>query len=582
MSSSKNINSKRVPPSGLVGSKWLFVGEAPGEQEEDTATPFVGPSGELFLTCLGRAGMMREEVYIMNLSEYRPVHNRFEYLENSPELTDGIERIAHYIRTHKPNVVCAMGSKALKFLTGKASIDNQRGSILRCTLAGCEDTKVVPTIHPARVLRERELYPIFDCDIKRAIAEGATRAFNLPSESYSFLLNPKGLELEEAVERLCKADKLAVDIESVRDSIHILCVGFADSSGTAVCIVNDDSPSYFNAVNRILQSPAVKVMHFGTFDSTMLQLNGFTVNNFSEDTLVGQHILNPELPRGLDFLTSIYTRQPYYKDMGKSETKSWTSRQVRKELYEYNCLDVVSTFMIHEEQVKELASEDPALQALYRFEMDEIELAIHISMSGLLIDPVRREQFRLGLFLRWYTLQDILDKLIGRSVNVRSPALKEILYEQLGLPTRRKRDGAVTTDEDAIVSLITYTKGHIEKLKLPSAIQEWNFKFLVLKAILEIRGLRQLLSNYIKTPISEDGRIRSIYKVANVETGRWAAEGFVDGTGNNAQTFPRSSIDVPDKLLQSKVDTSKLESVASEDEATLDDNGTEGEGTDSV
>lgn len=583
MTSSKNILPQRVPPSGLVGSKWLFIGEAPGEQERDQGLPFVGESGQLFITCLGRAGLMREDVRIMNLSEYQPIHNKFEYLEGSPELLDGIEKIRQYIIEHKPNVVGALGAKALTALTGKVGIDSYRGSILKCTLTGCENTKVIATVHPARVLRERELYPIFDCDIKRIVSDGAFPELRLPE--YKFTINPKGLELEEAVERLCAAPLLATDIESVRDSIHLLCIGFADSPTTATILVNDGTPSFFNAVNRVLASSARKVMHFGTFDTLMCQLNGFEVNNFTEDTLVAQHILNPELPRSLEFLTSIYTRQPYYKNMGKSETKSWTSRQVRNELYEYNGLDCCSTYAIHLEQKIELAQESEAMQALYRFEIDEIELALHIAHSGMLIDPNRREQFRLALFLRWYNLQDILDRLIGEHVNVKSPKLKVILYEQLGLPPRRKRDGKLTTDEDAIVSLITYTKGHLEKLKLASAIQEWNLKFLVCKTILEIRGLRQLLSNYIKTPISSDGRIRSIYKVANVETGRWAAESFVDGTGNNAQTFPRSSVDVPDKLLE-MIDSSKLKlleaTASAEDEAEVDGDSSERESSDSV
>lgn len=577
MTSSKNISSIRVPPSGPVGSKWLFVGEAPGEQEEIEKLPFVGESGKLFINCLGRAGVSRDDVRIMNLCEHRPTHNRFEYLIDSPELAYGIEQVRQYIATHKPNVVCALGARAFAILTNNTRLDNYRGSILRCTLEGCTETKVIATHHPARVLRERELYPIFACDIKRVVSDGEFPDFQLPK--YNFLLNPKGLELEEAVERFCKSEALAVDIESVRDSSHILCVGFASSPTDAICIVNDDTPAYFNAVNRLLQSPARKVMQFGTFDTTMLMLNGFTVNNYTDDTLTAQHILAPELPRSLEFLTSIYTRQPYYKSMGKAETKSWTSKQVRDELYEYNCLDVVCTMMIHLEQMKELALESKAMQALYRFEMDEVEVARHISMSGLLLDLERREQFRLGLFLRWYTLQEIMDKLVGEEVNVRSPRLKKILYEDLKLPTRRKRDGKVTTDEDAIVSLITYCKGHIERLKRPDAIQEWTLKFLVLKTILEIRGLRVMLSNYIKTKISEDGRIRSIYKVANVETGRWAAEGFVDGTGNNAQTFTRASIDVPDKLLSGeiKTDFSKLdESVEDETETEVDDSSSEG------
>jgi DNA polymerase I-like protein with 3'-5' exonuclease and polymerase domains len=152
------------------------------------------------------------------------------------------------------------------------------------------------------------------------------------------------------------------------------------------------------------------------------------------------------------------------------------------------------------------------------------------------------------LYHRWWKLQALMETLSGKPVNVRSPKLKDLLYGDFKLPTRRNRGGGITTDEDAIVSLLTYCTDYITGLKQASTITDWKRKLLVLKAILEIRGLRQLLSNYIKNEISDDNRIRSIYKFAATETGRSACEGYVDGTGNNAQTFPRGIVEIPDGI----------------------------------
>jgi hypothetical protein len=86
----------------------------------------------------------------------------------------------------------------------------------------------------------------------------------------------------------------------------------------------------------------------------------------------------------------------------------------------------------------------------------------------------------------------------------------------------------------------------------------------VLKLILEIRGLRKMLSSYINPKISEDNRARSTYKLST-ETGRWAAEKFVDQTGFNAQTMPRGYIVVPDDI-DKPIDFSTLISQLNEEE----------------
>jgi hypothetical protein len=78
---------------------------------------------------------------------------------------------------------------------------------------------------------------------------------------------------------------------------------------------------------------------------------------------------------------------------------------------------------------------------------------------------------------------------------------------------------------------------------------EWMMKLATLKLILRIREQRGMISRYLNAVRGADGRIRSSYKVAATETGRWAANLFVDGTGLNAQTMPRAVIE----LIESEV-----------------------------
>ncbi len=547
------INNIYVPNCGPSDAKILLVGESPGETEERQREPFVGESGSLLMEVLNRAGISRNEVYLANLSHYRPYKNEFKHLIDTPQLAEGIKDVEELIRSHNFNVIVPLGSQPLRALHGGNSIHAWRGSITQEKFRG---TKAISTFHPSAVLRDRTLLPIFDSDIFRIAADSKFPELKLPERK--FIIDPRGLELEECVRLLEASEEFSVDIESTRKgdvgTKYILCVGFSPSPDLGICIANHGSDTYRdsefdNALSRILCSSARKVFHFGTFDVTALGLNGYHTNNYAWDTLTAQHVLNAEMPRGLDFLTSLYTREPYYKTSGRSEipgdSKEWSGKVDRQALYVYNCRDACTTIEIKKCQELEMTLED---KRLFDYEMSLIPVALEIGRNGLLVDMERREQFKKGIYVRKAKLQTMMDTLCGRPINVRSPKLKDLLFDDFGLPVQRKRDGKVTTDEDAIVALIGIVMTHLGGLKSDSGKLPWQKKLVVLKTILEIRGLRQLESTYLNAKVSYDNRIRSIYKYSNTETGRGACEKYIDGSGVNAQTFPRGSVEVPENF----------------------------------
>jgi uracil-DNA glycosylase len=552
-----NYYPKPIPGEGPLNAPILLVGEAGGEVEYEKGRPFVGPSGDLLTSVLLRNGVNREQVRLDNLSHYRPNNNRFEFLIGTEVLQDSLLALRDYIQINRPIVIGALGAYPLEYLTGKKGIDKWRGSIL--PYLHDKTIKVIPTRHPSAVLRERSLYPIFDLDIKRIISDAAYRDFNYTERR--FILNPKGLDLEEWTQKLCESNTLAVDIETVKNSTHILCVGFATSPTLAVCIVPDNQGR--RAIQRVLSSDAKKVFQFGTFDTTQLKLNGYEINDpvgteleriYYWDTLVAGHVQAPELPRSLEFFTSIYTREPYYKAQGRGsipeDEKGWSESFDRQSLYEYNARDCCCTFEVFLRQRESILA-DPILLETFDFEMSMLEVAHHIGDSGMLVDVERRDFIQAALLSKWAKKQAILDALVGEDVNVRSTALKRILYDKscLGLPTRRKHDGTITTDEDAVVSLIAFCKDKMESVKMDATKFEWRKKQLVCSTILEIRGIRQNLSTYIMgNRVGLDGRLHSTYKAAATETGRWAAQKYVDGSGINAQTMPREPIEIEDNF----------------------------------
>src|SRR5205807_10187792 len=133
-----NIGSIYVPDEGPKNASILFVGEAPGANEETEGRPFVGEAGNFLTTVLGRNGIQRESVRLANLCHYRPRDNKFVHLLDSSQLQAGIKELSAYIYENRPTVICALGNWPLYFLTGKhgkkagSGIFNWRGSILTC------------------------------------------------------------------------------------------------------------------------------------------------------------------------------------------------------------------------------------------------------------------------------------------------------------------------------------------------------------------------------------------------------------------------------------------------------------------
>ena len=579
-----------VPDEGPLDAKILIVGEAPGEQEVESKRPFVGHSGEILLQCLNRAGVSRDEVRLANLFHYRPYGNKFEIVKDLPELKESVRQLYDYIEEHKPNVIAALGNWPLHYLTGRATFNNKkqiggiskwRGSILPYIMNS--ELKVIPAFHPAFITRNRSAYPTFDFDITRIVNDAAYRERRYRQRRY--IVNPQNLEIERWTEELLAASYLAVDIETIKNSSKILCVGFAPSPELAVCFVSSNFQHRL-AIERVLAGRNKKVFQFGTFDTIqLLKLNGYTLADdtaqglerpYYWDTNIAQHVMMPELPRSLEYLTSIYTREPYYKTEGRAnipdDTKGWSEKVDKNELYIYNCKDCCCTAEIFEEQQKEIAA-NPLFERIFNFEMTALSVAIDISNAGLPIDHARRKMLGDFLLSKWERKQFALDMLVGREVNVNStPTVKKVLYdkEYLGLPVRRDHEGKETTGEDAIVSLISYCKDRMDTVVKDTTKQEWKERLAICKAILEIRGIRKVLSSYIRPKGSDDGRIRSTYKVGGTETGRWSASKYVDGTGLNAQTLPRDPIEVPDEVIEAALALAKQLEEEENEEAAED------------
>ncbi|HPD60416.1 MAG TPA: uracil-DNA glycosylase [Thermodesulfobacteriota bacterium] len=143
--SRKNIVFGKGNPSASL----VFVGEAPGGDEDAAGEPFVGEAGQLLTRIIQSINLRREDVYIGNVIKCRPPKNRDPKPEEIEACFPFLKKQLEVIR---PRFICALGKFAAQTLLGTT----ERISQLRGKIFEFQHIKVVPTFHPASLLRNPE------------------------------------------------------------------------------------------------------------------------------------------------------------------------------------------------------------------------------------------------------------------------------------------------------------------------------------------------------------------------------------------------------------------------------------------
>jgi DNA polymerase len=143
----------------------VFVGEAPGEEEDRQKKPFVGRAGRYLNEKLQEVGLRREDVYITNVVKSRPPGNR---KPTKDEMMGCLPYLRKEIEIIKPKLIVCLGSTALEGLLGKnLPITRHRGQVFDYPYD--RNIKVFLTYHPAYVLRNPQADKEFTQDIKKVV-----------------------------------------------------------------------------------------------------------------------------------------------------------------------------------------------------------------------------------------------------------------------------------------------------------------------------------------------------------------------------------------------------------------------------
>lgn len=301
-------------------------------------------------------------IAMTNVLAFRPPGNKLEALcgtklevgtgYNYPPIAKGkylrteylgeLERLREELLSFAPNLVIALGNTACWALLRATNIGSIRGTVAwsvpfeieseweeRFKVEGKICLKVLPTYHPAGVMRNWSWRPIVIADLMKAAREGQFPEIRRPERTVT--VNPTLTEVLAFAQRVLQAPPalLAVDIET--EGGQIKCIGFAPSRGEALVVPFwdkgkagwsywDDTQSEWaawNAVQVMLESPVPKVFQNGLYDLQYILKTGIRPAALYEDTMLLHHSLYPELQKGLGFLGSIYTAEASWKLMNR-------------------------------------------------------------------------------------------------------------------------------------------------------------------------------------------------------------------------------------------------------------------------
>jgi uracil-DNA glycosylase len=365
---------------GRSPNELMLVGEAPGEEEERQGRPFVGASGQELRRLMSEAGLASDS-YLTNVFRTRPPANDLtHFIMNSkswlqakllhpsepqlPPMRSGsslmyllptfypeLKRLALEILECNPNLILCLGNTALWALTGHQNISAVRGAVATITptapvsllLDGTPDVsvesligrKILPTFHPAAVLRQWDLRTIVLADLIKAKAQAVFPEIRRP-ERHIEIIERHQLDVLEHYAKFLGPGPLAVDVETRRG--QITCIGFAQSPqyGVVVPFVSKLKDHYWattqeecealRLVRNILHHPCPKVFQNGLYDLHYIWRTWHIAPcNCRFDTMLRHHAEYPELQKSLGFMGSIYTNEASWKLMRAAGSKHDTA-----------------------------------------------------------------------------------------------------------------------------------------------------------------------------------------------------------------------------------------------------------------
>lgn len=555
---------------------WL-CGEAPGETEIEHGRPFRGASGMELDRMLHEAGIERSKCFATNVCHERPpsyfkngklVNNDIDqwFLSATaaksrnisavngrypaPPITEGLQALKERLAERRPVLVIALGNTPLWALCGHTGITKWRGSELSTE----HGIKVIPTFHPADVLRQWTHRPIVVQDFRRARREAQSRDVFKPN--WNFTVAPTLNDIRDWFATYC-SDPSTPIISDTEGWGRVDCIGFATDSRTALCVpfarqTDPEHPHYWQTEQDELEAALLcrdilrchpTTFHNAIWDCQVIAHSLGFLPRLRDDTQVAQHVAFPGLLGGkidpvtgrvdkkgsslsLSFVASMYCdHYRYWKDDGRTFDPTIHDE---RQYWRYNCEDVVRTAECRTVLLDEVLAK-ARLTEQYRFEMSLFGPVLRMMFRGINYDIAEARRQREWMKTHAAECRKWLNEVTGTDFNPDStPQMRALFYDDLRLPKKLNRKTHAPTLDDA--ALDAFKRANPLLWPLISNIQ--NYRTLdTLRAALEM-----------KTSDS-DGRLRTAMNIAFVETMRFSSNETALGEGSNIQNIKRPDND---------------------------------------
>lgn len=556
--------------SGPKSASIAIVGESWGHEEAKSGLPFVGQSGQELTRILFDAGIDRRDCFLTNVVSARPPENdmrKFFVPQKEarayapirglcplPLVRDGLVKLHAQLATVSPRVIVAFGNYALWALTKDnfslatkegwrvpAGITSWRGSYLEYNTAPPGRTPVVPTYHPAAILRQWEWRAVAVQDLRarvKPLAEGG----QVPVEQTRFITRPTFGQVLQTIDALCALPQgswLTCDVETA--SGHIDCIGLAWSRVDALCVpffsIFTGRP-YWSLIQEQMIHERLRKLFRQThlrwtgqnyvYDLQYLDAGLYSPARPDFDSMVGHHLVFPGTPKSLDYLSSLYCRHHRYWGESSQHTTD-------DERWVYNCYDTSKVIEITETLIA--AHTQLGMTELMRERMDVMyEVAFDMMKRGVRMNIPLKKKMILELLDRIMQVEAWVDQLMPEALKplirgktsksewYRSPTQQaKFFYDLCGLPAvlnpKTKRP---TVDDDAL-----------PKIKLMQPILG-----PMVDALQELRTLG-VYFNQASMGLHADGRVRCSFNVTGTISFRWSSSEDAFGKGTNLQNIAK-------------------------------------------
>jgi DNA polymerase-1 len=531
-----------VPPAGRLDAPIVLVGEQPGRIEVRERRVFVGPAGNELNADLNAANIGRSSCYITNVLKdldhhkdaYIQLYKGTRLLKDpiiSPMGQAHLDFLKWELEQTTASYLGAIGAIALFALTGRIGITKWRGSLLDCSLV--PGRKVIPMLHPATVIAPTFQYLnkrliIFDLKRLKQYQSGLivpTDRETVVAPTFSAAMDflnycqQKGLagnRISYDIEVFMNRTHKQVSCIAFAVNHHAMCIPFVDSAGDYFLIRQE--AEIWQKIAEILEDPRIRICGQNlVFDGHfLLRIYGIHVTNM-DDTMIAQNTIMPDYPKGLDFITALWTDHPYYKADGKEFFKG---NGKYEKFWAYNATDA----NICDEALPKQMEEIERLQNvdIYKNQIALIEPLVYMMERGLKVDVQKMEVANRDYEAKIIEAQRQLEQLAGHPLNANSPKqLKDYFCGEKKIKPFQK-GGKDTYNDDAMKRLIR--KGSEEA-----------------KLIQQIRRCTKLRSTYLDLEkIDSDGRVRCSYNPVGTRYSRLSSSKNIWGTGGNQQNWPHA------------------------------------------